>query len=271
MLNGRVDAALVRVTGRVSARRPSCLSLLDDFSFVASRVSARRVNRLSLNAEFDFVASRVSPRRARLFLLRRQKKQPKEKATRVSATPSLRYGATCAARYARAIRKLALRAQTCVPLLPRSTALLGAATREGDTKTRSPKRILARAVVWAPPPLRPCRAAQRRADQGGRLFEAIAEFEPDPDRREQRREPRSGTGSGSPFLWFVSFGDPKEMNSPAGARPGLPGKQKYQAKKKCKAPAGARPGLPSKQKYQAKKCASPAGARPGLQRTTQPN
>jgi hypothetical protein len=31
-----------------------------------------------------------------------------------------------------------------------------------------------------------------------------------------------GTGFGSPFLWFISFGDPKEMNSAAGPRPGLP-------------------------------------------------
>jgi hypothetical protein len=79
---------------------------------------------------FSFVAGRVSPRRATHFLLLRQKKVSKEKATLVSATPALRYGATCAARKARAGRKLALRAQTCVPLFPRFAALLGAATRE---------------------------------------------------------------------------------------------------------------------------------------------
>ena len=82
-----------------------------------------------------------------------------------------------------------------------------------------------------PTAMGPCRAAQRWADQGGRMFEALAEFAHDPDQREQRRAPRSGTVFGSPFLWFVSFGDPKEMNSPAGARPGLPRKRTFHSKR----------------------------------------
>ena len=40
----------------------------------------------------------MSPRRASPFLLGRQKKGTKEKATLLSATPSLRYGATWGAR-----------------------------------------------------------------------------------------------------------------------------------------------------------------------------
>ena len=81
---------------------------------------------------FAFVACRVSPRRASSFLLLRQKKRTKEKATPVSASPALCTGATCAARTTRAARKLALRAQTCALLDPRCAALLGAYTGEGE-------------------------------------------------------------------------------------------------------------------------------------------
>jgi hypothetical protein len=35
-----------------------------------------------------------------------------------------------------------------------------------------------------------------------------------------------GRLAGSPFLWFLSFGETKERNSPAGARPGKPAKSK---------------------------------------------
>ena len=49
----------------------------------------------------------ISPRRASHFLLLRQKKVTKEKATPLSATPSLRYGATCGARVSRGLAELA--------------------------------------------------------------------------------------------------------------------------------------------------------------------
>jgi hypothetical protein len=56
--------------------------------------------------DFGF-RGRVSPRRASYFLLLRQKKVAKEKATLLSATPSLRYGATCGARVSRGLAELA--------------------------------------------------------------------------------------------------------------------------------------------------------------------
>ncbi len=50
-----------------------------------------------------------------------------------------------------------------------------------------------------------------------------SEFERDPAKPEHRRLPRSeaqGTKTvGSPFLWFLSFGDAKERDSPAGRLP----------------------------------------------------
>ena len=50
-----------------------------------------------------------------------------------------------------------------------------------------------------------------------------SEFERDPAKPEHRRLPRSeaqGTQTvGSPFLWFLSFGDAKERDSHAGRLP----------------------------------------------------
>jgi len=46
-------------------------------------------------------------------------------------------------------------------------------------------------------------------DQQGKLFER-SEFLPCPFLLVKRRRKRV---AGSPFLWFVSFGDAKEMNS----------------------------------------------------------
>ncbi|SCX61487.1 hypothetical protein SAMN03159363_2294 [Variovorax sp. EL159] len=77
---------------------------------------------------FEF-RGRVSPRRATHFLLLRQKKVSKEKATPLSATPSLRYGAACGARVSRGPQN-SLRSNSCGPD-PRNAALLGAARGEG--------------------------------------------------------------------------------------------------------------------------------------------
>jgi hypothetical protein len=72
------------------------------------------------------------------------------------------------------------------------------------------------------------------------LFER-SEFSQTPTSASSAGDPQ-GTGSGSPFLWFVSFGEAKEMNSAAGPRPGLQRTQNHQTKK-CKSAAGPRPSL----------------------------
>ena len=63
---------------------------------------------------FEF-RGRVSPRRATYFLLLRQKNVSKEKATPLSATPALRYGATCGARGSRGLAELAFGSNSCEP------------------------------------------------------------------------------------------------------------------------------------------------------------
>ena len=81
---------------------------------------------------------------------------------------------------------------------------------------------MARVAVLPPLPLWMRRGAQGLADQGSRLSER-SEFERDPAKSEHRRLPRSeaqGTQTvGSPFLWFLSFGDAKERDSHAGRLP----------------------------------------------------
>ena len=73
-------------------------------------------------------------RRRSNFLLRRLGPVTKEKATPLSVSPSLRYGATCGARFRRGPRKLAsLRcAQTVHGPDPPEAALLGTARGDGE-------------------------------------------------------------------------------------------------------------------------------------------
>jgi len=182
---------------------------------------------------------RVSARRPSYFLLLRQKKVAKEKATLLSA--SLRF----AAGNLRCLTTAGVRrtrfAQTAAALIPPTSALLGAARRAWKPNTPSlrsartaqprsgcaawgPSAAMAR-VVFTPLWLR--RGAQRFADQGSPLFER-SEFGRDPAKREHRRLPRSAAkGSqtvGSPFFCLRFFGEAKKSRSPAGARPG-PGKK----------------------------------------------
>jgi hypothetical protein len=199
-------------------------------------------------ALFSF-RGRVSPRRATHFLLLRQKKVSKEKATPLSATPSLRYGATCGARVSRGPQN-SLRSDSCGPD-PRNTPLLGAArggwrphgpllrsARGANTRSRvfALNQLLCRSGlldVAGPSAAKACpaskpfcmrRGAERFADQGSPLFER-SEFGRDPAKREHRRLPRSAAkGSqtvGSPFFCLRFFGEAKKSRSPAGARPGL--------------------------------------------------
>ena len=208
--------------------------------------------------------SRVSPRRATYFLLLRQKKVGKEKATLLSA--SLRFAAgnlRCST--PEGVRRTRF-AQTAAALIPPASALLGTARRERsapslrsaleqptlafaslggvsssggfDNHAPSFQAQQAQSACWAPAaersdgprvpnPLWLRRGAQRFADQGSPLSER-SEFGRDPAKREHRRLPRSAAkGSqtvGSPFLCLLSFGEAKESESAAGPRPGL-GKQ----------------------------------------------
>ncbi len=83
---------------------------------------------------------RVSPRRARYFSLLRQRKVPKRKATLLSATPSLRCGATCGARCWRGLaRTHAYGAQTIASPDPPSPVRRRRSQkgRESQTSTRA--------------------------------------------------------------------------------------------------------------------------------------
>ncbi len=101
----------------------------------------------------------------------------------------------------------------------------GCAARGACARDSVPSAAMARVDVLLPVPLWMRRGAQGLADQGSRVSErrAAARVERDPAKLEHRRLPRSeaqGTQTvGSPFLWFLSFGDAKERDSHAGRLP----------------------------------------------------
>ncbi len=157
-----------------------------------------------------FSRGRDSPRQATYFLLLRQKKVSKEKATPLSATPALRYGATCGARVSRGLAELAALKQ--LRALIRET-LRSSAQPEGVQTNRAIASLghqaaagaarLRRLVwglwdwlfgaersegVWVSPPFWMRRGAERFADQGSPLSER-SEFGRDPAEREHRRLP----------------------------------------------------------------------------------
>ncbi len=109
----------------------------------------------------------------------------------------------------------------------RAIAALGraCAARGACARDVGPSAAMARVDVLPPVPLWMRRGAQGLADQGSRVSErrAAARVERDPAKPEHHRLPRSeaqGTQTvGSPFLWFLSFGDAKERDSHAGRLP----------------------------------------------------
>ena len=101
-----------------------------------------------------------------------------------------------------------------------------------------PQQAQAKQRAATPPAVEAGLSSAAAGGSGLALFER-SEFEPDPADCEQRKAPRSGPDVGSPFgvshnfasevsapplreLWLLAFGEAKESNSPAGARPGLP-------------------------------------------------
>ncbi len=78
-------------------------------------------------------------------------------------------------------------------------------------------------VFRVPNPFWPCREAQRRADQGSRLFER-SEFSETPPGASIAGCPKRSVGTrtaGSPFFWVLFF----------GRRPGGEAKNKYLARR----------------------------------------
>jgi len=236
----------------------------------------RRMSELSrfiLGADCAFPAEggdRVSPRRATHFLLLRQKKVSKEKATLLGA--SLRFapgnlrcsGLTgsgsnslrCAplkqepALIRQPLRSSALPegiarrdiaslgpqrpslrlALNLAPALSSSPALTEPALKlapgpnsvRRQHTTETIKRTSERSELVDPNPFCMRRGAERFAGSGSQLFER-SEFCETPRNVSTAGCPERSAGTqtaGSPFLCLLSFGEAKESESPAGARPG---------------------------------------------------
>ena len=98
----------------------------------------------------------VCARRRSNFLSRRRKKVTKERATPLSVSPSLRFGATCGARFRRGPRKLAWRLKQRAALI--RLKLCSSARPEGKGS---------RAALRAIAALGPGRRGERGAGIGG--------------------------------------------------------------------------------------------------------
>jgi hypothetical protein len=161
------------------------------------------------------------------FSLLRQRKVGKRKASR---SPG-RFAVPCAARVWRGRAELGYRLRQRPPLSASRCAAQPGHTADTGTDFRSvPTRLLTGESV---PAVMRWRVAQGQADQGGRCL-SRRRVQPDPAWTEQRSVPAASlrdSASGSPFLCLLSFGEAKESEAPAGAKPGTPSKQKHMREK----------------------------------------
>ncbi len=146
------------------------------------------------------------------FLLLRQKKVTKEKASRRQG----RSAVPCAARTARGLAKLASLGQR-QPLSERRSA---AQPCLNGGEFKHPNIPAAR--VGAVPRRYEEASSAEAGGSGAQMFEPVGRVSAHPARIEQRSVPaQPGDESGSPFFWVLIFGEAKKSTSPAGARPGL--------------------------------------------------
>ena len=159
------------------------------------------------------------------FLLLRQKKVSKEKATR-SLSPCASLRATCAARFRRRSKQLAALKQVW-PDVPPPSALLGSARTGWRNKfgcgehasakrlhedlrlTSVPQPVLAGLEKVGGDGLKNLDVRRQRSWLVSRFSGAFSFF----------KEPRSGPDCGSPFFSLGFFGEAKKSKSPAGASP----------------------------------------------------
>ncbi len=160
-------------------------------------------------------------------------KSHQKRPTLLSATPSLRCGATCVGALAGCAVELTSLLCSCVRTTTASQSTKHARTCAHATPQAPPHRRIHKGLgsphrpslrsalerayshtighlvspqaessdgpcgclaFCCTKPLWPCREAQRRADQGSRLFERAARVQRDPARREHRRLPRAQHG-----------------------------------------------------------------------------
>jgi hypothetical protein len=165
------------------------------------------------------------------FLLLRQKKVCKEKASRRTG----RFAVPCAARIWRGRAELGYRLKQRPPFSARRCAAQPVHTAGSEYPRHRPVEPSLRHAGGNPLPLPAVmrwREAQGRADQGWRCL-SRRRVQPDPARTEQRSVPAAtlrDSASGSPFLWALSFGEAKESASAAGPRPGTPQKRTHRTK-----------------------------------------
>ena len=165
-------------------------------------------------------AGRVSPRRATHFLLLRQEKVSKEKASRIRRpcghTALLSFGG---------VRANSAAPQTCAPLIRRS--LRYSPPHNGEEVETANSRTSTRhgAYLWCSVFGLPCRYEEASsADLGGSglaLFER-SEFSQTPLRSSNTAYRRSRATNPARLSLLTFFGEAKKVSAQSGAQPDLP-------------------------------------------------
>ena len=177
---------------------------------------------------------RVSPRRATHFLLLRQEKVSKEKATLLSATLRCAAGnlrcsgsagsgsnSPCGLKQSPALTRRPLRssAHTEGTRAIHGPSLRSAKLNEYPSARSADEVLSLVSGCWiGGSAVMRRRVAQVWADQGWRLFEAIAEFEPDPVQTEQRSVP-AGPTNPVRLLLLTFLGEARKVSRPPGRNP----------------------------------------------------
>jgi hypothetical protein len=158
------------------------------------------------------VLSGCAPDRAVTFFCLSKRKSPKKKRAEVRAPAGF-----LALLASDGVGLNSLRSNIARPD-PSAAALLSPATRRGDKNSQIHCRhSIPHAVIRR-------RVAQGAAELEAQMFEPAGRVSAPPADPEQRSVPaakRRDDESGSPLLCLLSFGEAKESESPAGARPGL--------------------------------------------------
>ena len=217
--------------------------------------ACRGLSEITLMIFFACVTSRVSPRQATHFLLLRQEKVSKEKASRIRR-PAAR--AHCDARRSRGLAKLASLKQrqpssgcTCA-----SRLLITAGKSTTNTENKSPQeRAMARSCGFCIQavglgnldfPLCMRRAAQQRADQGGRCLSEASLDRPRSLRAAQvaRSEAKGRRQWGRLSFAYFSLATQRKVSRPPGRHPGK-GAHSAQDPNNQRRPPGRDPACPA--------------------------
>ena len=185
---------------------------------------------LNMRCAFLGAGAGSSPRRASHFLCF-AKESNQRKATPLSATPALRFGATCGARFSRGLARTRLRLRQSRALIREK--LRSSAQPEGsgsglrfarppEHPTASTQNTSTRHGAYLFNPLWACRGAQLQADKGPRVSEPKASLRGPRLKRAPQvaRSEAEGHAQWGRLLLLTFLGETRKVSRPPGRIPG---------------------------------------------------